>query len=63
MNNYLLHNYNPEKQKTWKSAYEIQAAALEHEKWRYYNIDIEPQTSLNRMLKFPLHLISQLFNN
>ena len=61
MNNYLLHNYTPESNKSWKSAYEIQAAALEHEKWRYHQIDAQPKSDFQNILRIPLYLLSLLF--
>lgn len=56
--NYLLHNYIPENTKPWKSAYEIQSAALEHEKLRYHMIDQEQPGGLDKILSIPLYILS-----
>lgn len=44
---YNFYNNFPEKRNTWRNAYEIKAAALEHEKRRFqedHNPSARPQT-------------------
>lgn len=38
---HIYHN-NPNKNKSWRSALEIQAASIEHEKRRYQREDVAP---------------------
>jgi hypothetical protein len=67
---YNFYNNIPEKRTAWRNAYEIKAAALEHEKRRFqmheYNSLAKPQvigvrrSRWNAILKIPLRLLAIL---
>lgn len=39
---YHFYSYIPESKKSWRSAYEVQVAAVEHEKRRLQREDVAP---------------------
>ena len=66
-----FYNHTPEKRATWRNAYEIKAAALEHEKRRFqmmhgHTLLAKPQVTgkqksdWNAVFKVPLRLLAIL---
>ena len=48
---FYIYNYTPEKRNGWRSAQEIKAAAIEHEKRRYQREDVAPMGKVQNTTK------------